>query len=126
MKYAVAAFVLLIPQLALGATDCQVVEFPDHFQAVCSGDAAGPGTGEQATARGARPAEAQAAAAPPTAAPRSPAAATQVAASAPVASTAGEAGWLPSQPGRERRPLAGLEAARLERGRLIREGVLAR
>jgi len=35
----VLGMAVLLPQLALAGTDCQVVDLGDHFEAVCQGDA---------------------------------------------------------------------------------------
>jgi cell pole-organizing protein PopZ len=36
-KYLLACMVLL-PSIVMAATDCQVIEYPDHYDAVCVGD----------------------------------------------------------------------------------------
>lgn len=34
----IMAGMVLLPSLAIAATDCQIVEYPDHYAAVCIGD----------------------------------------------------------------------------------------
>ncbi|GEM_PF-3996013 len=38
IKYAILTLFLLLPGTVLAATECNYVEFPDHFEAVCAGD----------------------------------------------------------------------------------------
>ena len=40
MKINILLVMLLFPFTAFAATDCRVIEYPDHYEAVCVGDAA--------------------------------------------------------------------------------------
>ena len=42
MRYFVSAVLVVIPCLAMAASDCQVVEYPDHDEVVCVGDEKAP------------------------------------------------------------------------------------
>ncbi len=44
MKIFIMMGTVLLPSLAVGATDCRVVEYPDRYEAICNGDAR-PGSG---------------------------------------------------------------------------------
>jgi hypothetical protein len=39
MKKLISLLMLLFPCAALAGTDCRVVEFADHYEAICSGNA---------------------------------------------------------------------------------------
>ena len=54
------AVMVMVPRMALAATNCWVTEFPDHYEAVCVGDEkAGPGPGTtMAPGRAAAPTQA--------------------------------------------------------------------
>src|SRR5690242_17918892 len=39
MKTIAIVGIVLAPYLAFAASDCRVVEYPDHYEAVCTGDA---------------------------------------------------------------------------------------
>jgi hypothetical protein len=39
MKKIIFMGVVLLPCMAFASTDCRVVEYPDHDEAICSGDA---------------------------------------------------------------------------------------
>ncbi len=42
MKTIVLLGIMLVSNAAFAATDCRVVEYPDHYEAVCTGDAPQP------------------------------------------------------------------------------------
>ena len=39
MKTIAIAGIVLLPYLAFAATDCRVIEYPDRYEAICTGDA---------------------------------------------------------------------------------------
>ena len=38
MKILISVLLILVPTASLAVTDCHIVEFPDHYEAVCTGD----------------------------------------------------------------------------------------
>jgi hypothetical protein len=38
MKSIIFSLIMMVPSMALATTDCHVIEYPDHFEAVCTGD----------------------------------------------------------------------------------------
>jgi len=38
MRIFISVLLILLPTMALAATDCHVVEYQDHYEAVCTGD----------------------------------------------------------------------------------------
>lgn len=51
MKVIISALIVLIPCIAGAATDCQVVEYPDHNEVICVGDEKAPASVTQKTAK---------------------------------------------------------------------------
>jgi hypothetical protein len=39
MRTCILIWITLLPCVAFGGTDCRTVEYPDHFEAVCNGEA---------------------------------------------------------------------------------------
>lgn len=40
MRGTVILAIVLLPSMAAAATECRVVEYPDHYEAICTGDPA--------------------------------------------------------------------------------------
>ncbi|HEX9080363.1 MAG TPA: hypothetical protein VF795_12290 [Desulfuromonadaceae bacterium] len=98
MKKIVMIGTVLLPSLACAATDCRVVEYPDHYEAICMGDGnSGPVSA-------------------PVAAPSQPSVS-----SPPVAAPQGVVPSLPQVHRQGRPPRTVTDAARTERNKMILE-----
>lgn len=103
-KYIVAGMVLM-PGMVIAATDCRVIEYPDHYDAVCVGDEKpGPVQGQTAI---------------PTQAPAAQAPSTKQVNTQVTAQT--EAARVPVTIGQRRPDKALRDAARASRIRLMKE-----
>jgi hypothetical protein len=51
MKKLISLVMFLLPCTALAGTDCRVVEFPDHYEAICDGTPEQTGASSQRTAQ---------------------------------------------------------------------------
>lgn len=114
-KYIVAGMVLL-PGMVIAATDCRVIEYPDHYDAVCVGDEKPGPVRDQTAIPTQAPAAVQAPASqvPAAQAPSTTQVNTQVTAQA-------EAARVPVTIGQRRPDKALRDAARASRIRLMKE-----
>lgn len=60
MRKIISLLMVLLPCMAFAATDCRVIEYPDHSEAVCVGDAEQTPTSSQITGLEQVPGEEQA------------------------------------------------------------------
>ena len=60
MRTVILVFMVVVPSMAFASTDCRLLEYPDHFEAICIGDPPRTSTSAQAAGQQQTPMSGQA------------------------------------------------------------------